>query len=430
MRGRKPNIYTSNALRSEDNIMAFANNKKLKLIAAMVGDEMAYIKGSKSYFSQGELKGKKYGMKLSGYLPDPGTSRDGIVANPDAINEPEINAYLNNKNNSCEVDLWNELTDVENFMEEIGAPRAKNLALATQKDIMKEAMFESAQAVVVTSVGFGLLTKSSKALGELGVAGKRLSFQSPNIMGEIAEAGLSRFIPSENMKKIYEDAYLGKYSGAEQIEIANTPIIDTTNMDSAPTISADQVVDANSNILGLEPITSITLSNVAKVVEGMPYKLSGLKIRNAAGIETDQDYVIIAHTEKRGSSSVLIIPELRIATPGTGYNNANAVISSAAITAALSGDTATFTLTPMLTASKKYAIGQVRTDTCLGFDQYRFENLPGSEAEDVGTFGNVTLKLMAFGDGKNGVKLVRIDFPYAAKIYDHRESVTTYTLVS
>ena len=418
--------------------MAFANSKKLKLIAALVGDEMNYIKGAKSQFPQSELKGKKYGMKVTGYLADPGTVHDGIVANPDAVNEPEINAYMNNKNSSVELDLWDEFVnteDGEKFMEEIGAPRAKNLAISTQKAVMDENMFASAQAIVVTAADFKLLTKSAKALNELGVAGKKLSFQSPTIMGDIAEGGLAKFIPNEKMTKVYEDAYLGRYGGAEQIELANVPVVDTTSMDSAPTISADQVVDANSNILGLTPITSITLSNSSKVVEGMPYKLSGLKVRTAAGIETEQDYVIIAHTENRGGTPVLVIPELRIATPGTGYNNANAVISSAAITAALSGDTATFTLftlSPMLTASKQYVVGQVRTESCLSFDQYRFGSLPGSETKDVnaGTDGNITLKIMEFGDGKNGVKLLRIDLPFCAKIFDHRESVTTYTLVS
>ena len=122
----------AHVLCAEDNLMAFANSKKLKLIAALVGDEMNYIKGAKSQFPQSELKGKKYGMKVTGYLADPGTVHDGIVANPDAVNEPEINAYMNNKNSSVELDLWDEFVnteDGEKFMEEIGAPRAKNLAI-------------------------------------------------------------------------------------------------------------------------------------------------------------------------------------------------------------------------------------------------------------------------------------------------------------
>ena len=415
--------------------MAFANSKKLKLIAALVGDEMNYIKGAKSQFPQSELKGKKYGMKVTGYLADPGTVHDGIVANPDSVNEPEINAYMNNKNSSVELDLWDEFVnteDGEKFMEEIGAPRAKNLAISTQKAVMDENMFASAQAIVATTADFKLLTKSAKALNELGVAGKKLSFQSPTIMGDIAEGGLAKFIPNEKMAKIYEDAYLGKYGGAEQIELANVPVIDTTNMDAAPTITGELVKDANNNVLGVTAISGITPAVSGKIVAGMPYKLSGLKVRTAAGIETQQDYVVIPHVENRGGTSVVVIPELRIAAPGTGYNNANAVLPAATISAAASGTTVTFTLSPMLTASKQYVVGQVRTESCLSFDQYRFGSLPGSETKDVnaGTYGNITLKVMEFGDGKNGVKLLRIDLPFCAKIFDHRESLTTYTLVS
>ena len=45
----------AHVLCAEDNLMAFANSKKLKLIAALVGDEMNYIKGAKSQFPQAEL---------------------------------------------------------------------------------------------------------------------------------------------------------------------------------------------------------------------------------------------------------------------------------------------------------------------------------------------------------------------------------------
>ncbi|WP_295684787.1 hypothetical protein [uncultured Fibrobacter sp.] len=406
--------------------MAFANNKKLKIIAAMVEDQMAYVKGSKSFFSQSEIKGKKYGQKVNGYLPDPGTVKDGIVADPDAINEPEVSAYINNKNTSCETDLWNDLVDIESFKDEIAEPRAKNLALTTQKEVMEENMIRSVQAVVRTTVDFGLLTKSASKLRDLGIGGRFLSFQNPDIMGDIAESGLAKFIPSAEMEKIYGDAYLGRYSGAQQIEIANTPIVDTTGMDAAPTISATVVTDANSNVIGLEPIVTATGSGTGSLIVGAAYKVTGLKIRNAAGIETNNDYVIIWGKEKQGANTVYGIPELRVTSQGKGYNNANAWMDATTLAAAISSGTATFTLTPLLTASKKYAVGQVRTEESLKWDQYRFDSLPGSDDQDVGSFENITLKLMAFGDGKNGVKLLRIDLPYLAKILEPRESVTTY----
>jgi hypothetical protein len=274
---------------------------------------------------------------------------------------------------------------------------------------------------------FGLSNIHREDIPELeNFRGKFLSFQNPDIMGDIAESGLAKFIPQADMQKIYGDAYLGRYSGAQQIEIANTPIIDTTGMDAAPTISATVVKDSSNNVIGLEPIKTATGSGTGSLIVGAAYKVTGLKIRNAAGIETDRDYVIIWGKEKQGANTVYGIPALRITSQGKGYNNANAWMDATTLAAAISSGTATFTLTPLLTASKKYAIGQVRTEDSLKWDQYRFDGLPGSEDQDVSTFENVTLKLMAFGDGKNGVKLLRIDLPYLAKILEHRESVTTY----
>ena len=39
--------------------MAFANGKKIKLVAGFVASKLIYLKKSKSYFQQSEIKGKK-----------------------------------------------------------------------------------------------------------------------------------------------------------------------------------------------------------------------------------------------------------------------------------------------------------------------------------------------------------------------------------
>ena len=415
--------------------MAFANGKKIKLVAGFVASKLIYLKKSKSYFPQSEIKGKKYGMEMDGYLPDPGTTKHGIVADPDSINQPKIAAVMDNMNTSCELDLWDELVEVESFVDEIAKPRGINLALSVQKEVMELNMCRSAQAVVVTSAGFPLLTKAAKALDALEVGGSKVCFQDPDILGTIAESGLSRFIPSDRMKEIYEDAYLGQYSGAAQVEIANTPIINTTGMDAAPTISAQVIKDSNNNVIGLKPIKTVTGSGTGSLIAGVPYKVSGLKIRAASGIESDKDYIVIYNKELTGVDDNKNpvygygIPELRLTVKGKGTNNANAWMEHNTLTGALSGDVATFTLTPLLTAGKKYAVGQCRTQDCLGYDQYKFGNLPGSDDSDVATVDGVTVKMMQFGDGKNGVKLIRLDMTFCAKLYDHRESVTTYTLL-
>lgn len=42
----------------------FTNNKKTKMVAAVVSDQMDYVKKSKSYLPESELKNKKYRKNL------------------------------------------------------------------------------------------------------------------------------------------------------------------------------------------------------------------------------------------------------------------------------------------------------------------------------------------------------------------------------
>ena len=82
------------------------------------------------------------------------------------------------------------------------------------------------------------------------------------------------------------------------------------------------------------------------------------------------------------------------------------------------------------TASKKYWVGQVRSEEALAYDAYRFEDLPGSsENEDVAaTVGGVTVKMSQYGNGQTLTKAVRLDLPFAAGIVDHRSCATVYIL--
>ena len=56
-----------------------SNNKKTKMVAAVVSDQMDYVKKSKSYLPESELKNKKYGRTYTVYIPDPGKVKDGLV---------------------------------------------------------------------------------------------------------------------------------------------------------------------------------------------------------------------------------------------------------------------------------------------------------------------------------------------------------------
>lgn len=407
----------------------FTNRKKLVMLAAAVFEKMAYIKNADSLFPEAELKGKKYGMKVSTYLADPGTVHDGIVATADKIHEVEVFAWMKNKNTAVEVDLWDELNNIEDFKKEITSKRAGKLAREVQLAVLGENVFRSCQAVASATSGFSILTDASSALDELAVDGDLVTFLRPTLHGKIAEGGLSKFLPSEKMKDIYEDNYLGQYAGSAQVELAGMPVLDTTGACEHPTITANTVKDAGGNVIGLKPASTIVAGS-AELVVGVPYVVEGLKIVDESGIETDQDYVVIVTSEQQfdaegNAFTVVGIPELRVTAKGKGYGNPNAYMAAAALG---SGDTVTLTLSPMtgITIGKKYDIGQCRTIKALSFDQYRFEDLPAAKQENVGTFENITLKAQSAPQILNGVAVTRIDMPFLAKIFEPRRSVTVY----
>jgi hypothetical protein len=390
---------------------SFSNNLKVKMVAAAAADNMDYVKASRSYMSQAELQGKKFGREYKVYIPDPGKVVNGLVADPDAVDEVEVPIMLDNNNNSCELTAWNTLTDVEDFKEEIAKPRGVALARKTQADIVKANVFKSAQAVVASAPGFGVLSDAAAALNELAVAGEVVSFMKPEVMGKIAASGLANFIAAQEAKEIYGKNALGTYAGATQIELAVLPVL-STPADMSATISLTQVTDADSNVIGFDPITKITAGAGVTLKPGFAYKAEGLKVVDGSGLQTEQDYAIIT-IGADGS-----IPELRITIDGASYNNPNAWVAAG---------TTTLTLTPLLTASKTYWVGQVRCADSLAFDDYKFLDLPGSDNSEVAaSVGGVTVKMSEYGNGTTLTKLVRLDLPYAAGIVDHRGSITTY----
>lgn len=375
----------------------FSNNKKVKLIAGEVYDNLPYLKKAKSYMSQGELEGKKYGKTYSIYIPDPGQVADGLEANPDAVNEVEVPVTLQNKNTSVELDAWNKLTDIESFTNEIAKPRGVKLARSVEKDAIDQTINKAFQ-VVSGNASFKTLTDMSKALDEVGVAGTKVSFVKPSIAGTIAAGGLANFIPSEIQSKIYKDAYLGQYAGASVIEESLMPVI---------TVAGDETAAmAVTAITATEGTATITAGyNVAfTAAPGVPFKVNA-KIVGVDGMETDQDLYIIA--DKDGK-----VPDVRFAVQGHNINNANAWVPTGYTTAA----------PELAVASGKYALGQCRTEQAVGFDKYTFSDLPGSEnvTESV---NNVSIKMSTYGNGQNMTTLTRLDLPYAVTLPDPRNAV-------
>ena len=383
----------------------FSNNKKTKLIAGAVVDAMDYVKASHSYMSQGELEGKKYGKSYTIYIPDPGKVSDGLTANPDEVVEVEVPAYLDNKNTSCELDAWNKLTDIESFVNEIAKPRGTMLGLSVQNKIIADTYKKAFGTVVVSAAdqaadkgwGFKAMAEGQAKLIEAGVAGDKVTFLNPSVNGAIAASGLANFIPDSIQKDIYGKNYLGEYAGASTVSINGMPTV--TAVASGVSIS----VDAE----GVATITDST-SN------GMPVVIDGLKLVDVNGIKTENDFEYIS-----GSKEKIRVAIHSLDAEGndvwTGAENPNAWME----------DGATLTVTDKLTVGKKYKIGVCRSKDALGFDSYKFQDLPGSVNETV-TVDGVSVKMSQYGDGKNMTTLCRIDCPFCAVIPDARKQVVIY----
>ena len=402
-------FYNSVATAAND----FTNNKKVLLVAGAVADELDYIKASVSKMSQADFKGKKYGKSYNIYIPDVGSVKEGLEASPDDITEVETEIKLNNFNTSCTIDAWNELGDMESFKDQIAKPRGQHLARQMAKSIVNDNVFKDMQAVIADAPSFGVLSDASAALNELAVGGEVVSFMHPTVMGKIAAGGLANFIPGTEAKELYGKNYLGQYAGAEQINCALLPTVTIKDAPTA-TISLVPVKDGESTTIGFETVDTITGTNL---VPGAVFTAGGaLKIVDQSGIETEQDVQVIVLSANAQGTSAKISP-IRITVEGKNTGNPNAWMKAGV---------ETLTLTSALEAGATYWVGQVRTKESMCYDSFKFENLPGSDNEEVATVGGVTVKMSTYGDGTNLTKLIRLDVPHAAGIWDARGAVAVY----
>lgn len=401
----------------------FSNNKKVQIFAAAVADEMDYVKASVSKLSESDMANKKFGRSYNIYLPDPGKVIQGIKADSDEIDEVEVPIYLDNFNTSVTVDAWEEKTDIEDFAAEIAKPRAVKLARTEQKNIVEGNCFKSFQAVVKTGTpGFDLLSDAADALRELSVAGDTVDFQAPTVLGKIASSNIGKFFEDAKAKELYTKAYIGTFDSADHVGLAVLPKLTYPTI-TTPTVSATATASGNGFVIN-------TISGTG-LVAGLPFKVVddngvAVKIVDPSGLETDQDLVVITtpvfdgyDTRANGKKikTKVGIPELRITKQGYADGNPNAWCDANA---------ASFVLVPMLTAGKKYAVGQLRLVDALAYDGYKFKNLPGSENEAVATVAGVTAKMSMYGEGEYLEKMIRVDLPFAAGLMDPRLSVTTY----
>lgn len=436
-------------------VNSFVSREKLDILATAVADNMPYVRASKQSYPQQDLKGKKFGAKVSEYLTDAGTVTDGIVADPDAVHERQIDAFVQNKNSAVETTFWENFHNIGNREKEIIKKRAEKLARYVEKDVIDHNVFRGLQAVVAPKVGgvsapsFELLSDAATKLAELSVVGDLVDFQAPSIYGKVANSGLAKFIPDDIQKDIFRERYLGQYAGAACVEQALMPKITlSANADTAPTITFTVVKDDNGNIIGYTA-GALTASGAGKTLEeGAAYKVPGVYLLDESGVETNQELVLIVHKKITGllTSTVngqvvvtkanqgklaesLGTEDIFVTAKGESFGTPNVWVDPTTFDSGSAQTTVTCAFVDGMGAGKSYLVGQVRTDDALTFDAYTYEDLPGSRRENVGNDGPVVLKAMSFGDGKNGVELTRIDVSYIATVFEPRRNVVTFTEV-
>ena len=381
----------------------FSVNDRVKLIAGEVYENVPYVKKAVSYMSQEQTKGKKNGQTFKIYIPDPGKTIDGIVADPDGINEREVEVTLTAANNSCTINLWDRLTKIEDFTKEIAKVRGLNIGRSIEKKCIENTVFNAAQAVV-GSADPATLAKASTMLDEVDAVGTRVAFLKPTTEGKIT-SNVKFYQGDEIQKNIYKNAYIGEFAGASVIRESLMPIVKGDG--SSATVSFSPVSGEGSKsatVVGFEPLVS-----AAGLKKGQPYKIDGLKVVNLNGVQTDQDFVIIPTADGK-------FPEIRITVDGEAHNNPNAWVATG-----VTGGNAE----NMLTSGKEYYVGQIRTEDAVGFDTYTFDRIPGTEetTEDV---KNIRIKCSIGGDNIKGESSVVFRAPYAVTLPEQRKAVVAY----
>lgn len=401
----------------------FANNKKVQLIAANIADGRVFTRASVSKMKQSDFQGRKYGKSYNLYIPGKPKVVNGVVADPSDIVEIETQVFLDNDNVSTTLGPWNRLGDIESFQDEIAGPWATSLVRTQEKKIVANEVFKALGAVVTTSADFTDLGKATAKLRSLALDSSLVGFLDPDTASTIAGASLNKFIDQERIKKLYGDVAIGRYGTADWVESPDMPEI--TVGATAPAVASSGVITLTpvtktiggvSTTVGFETVDTITGTNLIK---GALFTVAGLKMVDTSGIQTNVPVQVIVTSVNAAGTSGTISP-LRIAIDGfAGEVNANAWVAAG---------TTTITLVNALTAGKTYKICEVRSKSCLAYDTYRFDQIPGSEQSDV-TVGEVAgsaVQMRIFGDGNNLDKLVRIDSSYAASLYEPREAVVIY----
>jgi len=401
-------------------------NSKLKYFAAAILDSVPYIRMAKSYFKD-DVKGKKAGMTYRFYVPDPGIAEAGTT-NLDITNDNKdiwelpVDVTLVDAKTSVALTAWNKLTAVEDFIRDICDPHARTLGAEIEADVIKNNWYRADSAIVtdgsstLVSKPFSILAAKLRAIRS---AGKKVGFAHPDVFASLSDNLLGKFLPSDDMKKIYGDAVFAHAFGSEWVEENYMPFI--TAPATLPTV-ANITVNWNTG--------EVTESGTSHLFEGYAFTCSAtansgkkFKTVDLNGKITNEDFVFILHktVDDQNQEHFFIQldeDQIRFAQDGSGNKLSNPTIG--AIPGAIDGTTGAMTGITVaalsgLTGGKTYAIVQVRDADALEFDTYEFDEVAGAKNDKIKAM-ELTVQTVEQGSVVSRNSIMRIDVPYMTRL--------------
>lgn len=419
-------------------------NRKVKYFAAAVDESTPYIKASRSYLAD-QLSGKKFGGTYFFYFPDPGVATVGTTdLSIEDINKSVFErvaaAQITSAKTAVDLTAWNKMQEIEDFVQEIAAPRGRRLAAEIEKDVIAKNIWISDNAVVSELDADGkyaiplqniLVMLSSKMAG-IKAAGKKVGFFHPNVTGQSSANFLNLFIPQEIQSKIYNDYSLGRYAGVDWVVDNFIPVVEVGETAPAITAASYSAPSANNGIAASDGTITVTGTNLfvgaaftatyTDPTDGVVKPYRTVDLNGMTTVMREKKTFIVASVNATGTSGTLA------GTFRFSQNGANVLQTNPSVEGDQSA-LAAATFTSVLTAGKTYYVVQVRDHDWLEWDTSKFPDLPGCENGSNSVSG-ITVQTAEWGDVKNRVSTLRVDVPYVALGVDARLSRLAYIELS
>lgn len=390
---------------------AFTNSKWVKIFLAQVIDAMPYLKASKSHFAS-EMKGKKCGKDYYFSLNDAGHPSEGLAISSTnrsngegEVHEAQVKMSLKNMKSFVDLDVLDSIVNISEFNDQIAVPYGIRLGAETQKKVLEKTIWDASTAFVCDTNGWKALSSAGSHMKSIRNGTRVVGHLDPVAEGNLTIDAINgfKFVPSEQGNKMYADASIGKFQGAEYVYVNDIPNV--TGATRSLTISSVSESDGE---------TTVTLTAAASLNAGEPLYLTvsgkAAKACNAVGMPTNAKFVVFV---KESTSSSTTFKCSRICVENKGSRNC--YIEGVTALTGLAGGT----LSNVLTNGKEYFTVQVRSADVMNWDNVPMDNLIGAENKTV-TVGGVQLKVTVYGDGDSMSNTTRWDICYGACIVDNR----------